>query len=337
LVDAGSKFSSPQLIALLHTPTAAMTAGGMPRVSGTTAEIASLVAYLRSLKSTGTARGQAVGSKVVVPPVQVLQAPAPGSPGPPTTPPTAAATSAAAKPPSEVPPPAAAAPASATVGQSTNSQAQRGEAFFVARGCTACHGIGGVGTKTGPALAAFSKTLTSAALTSLLQHPNQKMKAGGMPATNMSAADMSALVAYLQHLGSPVTAPPATAAATRASAPGQPATAGTLSDSTLAATGAAKRPMNLLEFRGQSVFAAHLCATCHGTNGVRGTWAAPPLANTGKNFPPALLITLLQHPTARMRQGGMPAVSIRGGELDALVAYIAFISAQKPAPPLTPR
>ena len=344
LVDAGSKFSSPQLIALLHTPTAAMSAGGMPRVSGTTAEIASLVAYLRSLKSTGTAPGQAVGSKVVVPPVQALQAPAPGSPGSPATSPTAAATSAAAKPPAEVPPPAAAAPAapaasaaSAAVGRSTNSQAQRGEAFFVARGCTACHGIGGVGTKTGPALAAFSKTLTPAALTSLLQHPNQKMKAGGMPATNMSAADMSALVAYLQHLGSPVTAPPATVAGTRASAPGQPAAAGTPSDSTLAATGAAQRPMNLLEFRGQSVFGAHSCATCHGMNGVRGTWAAPALANTGKNFPPALLITLLQHPTARMQQGGMPAVSIRGGELDALVAYIAFISASKPAPPPTPR
>jgi ubiquinol-cytochrome c reductase cytochrome b subunit len=318
LVDVGSKFSSLQLTALLHTPTAAMTAGGMPRVSGTTAEIASLVAYIRSLKSTGAAHGQAVASKVVAPPAPERQAAAPGSSAPTPTP------SAAAKPPD--------AAGLAAVGQSTNSQAQQGEAFFTARGCAACHGIGGVGTKTAPALAAFSKTLTPAALTSLLQHPNNKMQAGGMPATNMGAADMSALVAYLQHLGSPVAAP-----ATGASAPGQSATNVSPTGASQGAIGASQRPMNLLEVQGQSVFRAHSCATCHGMSGVRGTWAAPALANTGKNYPPALLTTLLQHPTTRMQQGGMPPVGISGDELDALVAYVAFISAAKVAPPPTPR
>jgi ubiquinol-cytochrome c reductase cytochrome b subunit len=323
LVDVGSKFSSVQLTAVLHTPTAAMTAGGMPRVSGTSAEIASLIAYIRSLKSTGSAHGQAVASKVVAPPVPERQAAASGSSAaPPATPLPAAA------------PPATATPPDATglaVGQPTSSEAQRGEAFFTARGCAACHGIGGVGTRTAPALAAFSKTLTPAALTSLLQHPNNKMQAGGMPATNMSPADMSALVAYLQHLGGPVAAP-----AAGASAPGKSATNVSPTAPSQGAIGATQRPMNLLEVRGESVFRAHSCATCHGMSGVRGTWAAPALAN-GKNYPPALLITLLQHPTARMQQGGMPPVGITGDELDALVAYVAFISAAKAAPPPTPR
>jgi mono/diheme cytochrome c family protein len=118
------------------------------------------------------------------------------------------------------------------------------------------------------------------------------MKAGGMTPLRASAADLAALVAYLNSLGT---------------------------------------------VRGQSVFADHSCATCHGVNGIRGTWAAPALANTGKNFPPAPLITLLQHPTARMRQGGMPPVALRPDELNALAAYVAFISASKPASTPTPR
>jgi hypothetical protein len=72
-------------------------------------------------------------------------------------------------------------------------------------------------------------------------------------------------------------------------------------------------------------------------NGVRGTWVAPALANTGKNFPPALLTTLLQHPTARMQRGGMPQVALSAADLNALVAYVAFISASKVAPRPSPR
>ena len=94
--------------------------------------------------------------------------------------------------------------------------------------------------------------------------------------------------------------------------------------------------MNALELRGQMAFAAHSCATCHGVNGVRGTWAGPALANTGKNFPAALLTTLLQHPTARMQQGGMPPYALSTSERNAVAAYVAFISASKPAPTPSP-
>jgi len=38
-----------------------------------------------------------------------------------------------------------------------------------------------------------------------------------------------------------------------------------------------------------------------------------------------------------MRQGGMPPVALSADELNALVAYVAFISASKPASTPTPR
>jgi len=361
LVDVGHQFSSAQLAALLHAPTAAMTAGGMPPVHGTTAAIASLVAYIKNLKAGGATPGGIVAARAAAPVARAQQPVAAVSQ--PSTPPPAAAT----PPPAVAPPPAAAppiaTPASVAVGRPANSPRQRGEALFAARGCTACHGPGGVGTQTGPPLMVLSKSLTPAALTSLLEHPNHKMQSGGMPATNMRAADMSALVAYLQHLGEPVAGPSLASAAPAApAAPGTttsprgtpPAnthatpgdSAGVLvaakDSSSVASTGgvgviASRRSMSVLELRGQLVFAAHSCATCHGANGTRGTWAAPALANTGKNFPPALLTGLLQHPTARMRQGGMPTVALSPDELNALVAYVAFISAPKPAPRPTSR
>ncbi len=83
------------------------------------------------------------------------------------------------------------------------------------------------------------------------------------------------------------------------------------------------------ESQGKEIFKAHGCAECHGTDGVAGTAAAPALAGTGKNFAPALLTTMLKHPTARMQQGGMPPVSLGDDELKALVAYVSYISASK--------
>jgi mono/diheme cytochrome c family protein len=71
-------------------------------------------------------------------------------------------------------------------------------------------------------------------------------------------------------------------------------------------------------------------------DGVGGSWAAPALANTGKSFPAAVIITMLQHPSARMQQGAMPSVSGSQAELAALAAYVSFISS-KAAPALPPQ
>ena len=320
----------------------------MPRVSGSDAEIAALAVYLRSLKPSAFVHGAAASPKGVEPRVQAARtlasatptpapAPAPASSTPATTP---AATAGSAHPLTQPRTVAAAAPAP---GQAAPSSYQRGEAIFTAHGCAACHGIGAVGTKMAPALMAFSKTVTPAALTALLQHPNRNMQAGGMPAVTGSPAELSALVAYLQHLGSPVTTLPGTTAATASAATAPDATTSPAaqvsspaqSGGSVPSPGAkqvgiagAQRPMNQLQLQGQLIFKALSCGTCHGMDGVRGTWAAPALANSGKNFPAVLLTTLLQHPSVRMQTGGMPPVAVSAAELEALAAYVSFISSQ---------
>jgi len=181
--------------------------------------------------------------------------------------------------------------------------ASRGKGIFDSHRCSGCHGKSG-GGGSGPALTHISSQYPPAKLTALLKAPTAKMKAAGMVPLTLNAADMKALVSYVTSLGG-------TSAASAAASP------------------AAGAPMNKLESKGKLIFNAQVCAMCHGTDGVAGTAAAPALAGTGKDFAPALLTTLLQHPTLRMQQGGMPAVSLGGDELKALVAYIIYISASK--------
>ena len=315
LVDVGKKLSAVQVTDLLHNPTAKMKAGGMAAVTGGDEETMSLVAYLRSLQSTGTAHEQTANANGVAPPVRTQGAP------PPATPATSA--SAPAGPPSQPQTGDVNSPAAAA--QPANSSDQGGEAIYNAQGCAGCHGPGGIGTSSAPELSKFSKATTPAALTSLLEDPTNKMKAGGMAATNLPATEMSALVAYLQNLGTSATAPPATKLPPPAgSAANVPAAA-----SNQAAQVASQPPLNPLESKGKVIFGTHGCGDCHGMDGVGGTAAAPALANTGKSFPPEQLTTMLQHPTVPMQKGGMPPLSLGGGELKALVAYVSSISVPK--------
>jgi mono/diheme cytochrome c family protein len=50
LVGVGAKYDAAKIAALLHTPTAQMTAGGMPPVELKDADMKPLIAYLQSLK-----------------------------------------------------------------------------------------------------------------------------------------------------------------------------------------------------------------------------------------------------------------------------------------------
>ena len=147
------------------------------------------------------------------------------------------------------------------------------------------------------------------------------MTGAGMVPLTLNDAEMKALVSYVTSLGGTSAA---SAMAPPASGSPSPAPAKAESIAT------AESPMNELETKGKVIFKAHGCADCHGTNGVAGSAAAPGLA--GKNFAPALLTTMLQHPTARMQQGGMPPISVGGEELKALVAYVSFISVSKSNP-----
>jgi len=79
-------------------------------------------------------------------------------------------------------------------------EAAKGETIFKAQSCNACHGDGGVGTAAAPALVGISAKFSSDRIAMLLHHPTVKMTAGGMPAVNLPADDLKALIAYLESL-----------------------------------------------------------------------------------------------------------------------------------------
>jgi ubiquinol-cytochrome c reductase cytochrome b subunit len=76
-----------------------------------------------------------------------------------------------------------------------------GKGIFGAHGCAGCHGENGTGTPTAPSLVGVTSKYPSDLLPGLLRDPNAKMRAGAMPAVDLSATDMSALVSYLGALG----------------------------------------------------------------------------------------------------------------------------------------
>jgi ubiquinol-cytochrome c reductase cytochrome b subunit len=72
---------------------------------------------------------------------------------------------------------------------------------------------------------------------------------------------------------------------------------------------------------GKNVYGSESCDACHGENGV-GTAAGPKLSGAIAQKPADELANLLQHPTAKMIEGGMQALSVSDEDLKALVAYI---------------
>jgi mono/diheme cytochrome c family protein len=205
-------------------------------------------------------------------------------------------------------------PAKSSAGGATSAQ---GKSIFDSNGCGGCHGESG-GGGAGPALTDISSQYPPAKLTAVLKAPTDKMKAGGMPPLTLDAEDMKALVSYVTSLGGisagSAATPPASASSSAAPAKAEPT----------APAGASKA-----ESKGQAIFKAYGCVDCHGPNGVGGTAAASALAGTAKSLTPALLTTMLKHPTASMQQGGMPPISVSGDQLKALVAYVSSISASK--------
>lgn len=78
--------------------------------------------------------------------------------------------------------------------------AARGKTIFESHSCNACHGDGGVGTAAAPPLVGVGARLSREALAALITHPNEKMTAGGMPASDLSDEDMRSLIAYIDSL-----------------------------------------------------------------------------------------------------------------------------------------
>ena len=319
LTHVSSQYPPAKLTALLKEPTAKMKAAGMAALTLNATDMKALVSYVTSLGGTSGA--------------PVATTPASGSsPPPPAKADTRAATAPAKAPQTPPAPPAAAAaaPKVATASPEGGAIGTQGKNIYDSNGCGKCHGEGGAGG-AGPALTHIASQYPPAQLTALLKAPTAKMQAAGMVALTLDAADMTALVSYLTGLGGASAASAAAPTPSGASSPAPAAKASPAAPNQVAKV-ASQPPMNKLESTGKSVFKLHRCADCHGTGGAAGTAAASALAGAGKSVTPASLTTMLQHPTVKMREGGMPPVSLGSGELKALVAYLSYISASKSSP-----
>ncbi|MGC2738703.1 MAG: cytochrome b N-terminal domain-containing protein [Candidatus Acidiferrales bacterium] len=79
-----------------------------------------------------------------------------------------------------------------------------------------------------------------------------------------------------------------------------------------------------LAAKAKTNYEAQFCTACHGEGGV-GTAAGPALIGVGAKFSPAQLTELLQHPTAKMKAGGMPTPDLPPDDMKALVAYVSSL------------
>ncbi len=327
LYPVGRKYSDAALKHLLRNPTAKMTAGGMVAPDLNDVELSSVTAYLRSLsakKDTAVASAATPPEKVAAP---VTNKPASNE----VTPEPAKAVVEESAPARSASVPATANPTpAAELVRISDPVQQKGEAIFLSHGCTACHGVGAAGTRFAPALTSVGKTMQAPQILNLFQHPTAKMKAGGMPPVKLAGDDMNALVEYILSLSAP---PPAAPAVARS----EPAeTMATARKEVASLTGPVQlvrpeasepRPaMSAVALQGRSIFAVRKCGSCHGAEGVGGSAAAPALANAGASLPAEMLTNMLRHPTGRMRQGGMPVFSLNDQEVQALAAYVSYIS-----------
>jgi mono/diheme cytochrome c family protein len=125
---------------------------------------------------------------------------------------------------------------------------------------------------------------------------------------------------------------PATAAA--------PSSEGTLATASPApapapASATAVVPVSALPSPGRAIFLSQGCAACHGP-AAAGTHFAPPLIGVGAKFPGDQLPNLLRHPTAKMRNGGMPIPTVNDAQLRDLVAYLSGLSSAAAAQTVPP-
>jgi mono/diheme cytochrome c family protein len=309
-----TRISDTQLKELLANPNAKMTAGGMPPVTATPEQIDALVSFLRSLplpskakaaeRSEHSERAMSEDHSALATPSSALAPPSSGTTVPVTQ--------------------QAATGRMMTVADTVVSPG--GRALFLSQGCFACHGQNAEGTRLAPSLIGIGSRFPGDQLHILLRHPTDKMSSGGMPIVKLDNSQLAELVAYLESLqlspSGPPQGPPHSEARLAAAQPAfqadRPIQAALIQQANTSYSPEA--------LRGQALFQSNACGTCHGAGGVNGTVAAPGLAGTASQLPPATLESLLRHYTARMREGGMPPTSFNAREIQAIVAYIRALN-----------
>jgi ubiquinol-cytochrome c reductase cytochrome b subunit len=314
LVGITAKYPLPQITELLHHPNAKMLAGHMPSFDLPTPDMEALFSYLGSLgHSGGTAP----------PPTSSAPAPATAAGAVPATPDAETAKGALV-------------PAKGT--GTTSSAAGDGEKIFEAQACARCHGPAGAGAGPVPPMGGLVAKLSDAQIAKLIQAPNAKMKAGGMPPFVAPAKSVTSVVAYLRSLAPGKSAQPQNKpqqAAAAAPAQNGPAAAPSVASKPMTESPTAAEPASAKQetaaespatSAGRALFLANGCLACHGKN-AQGTHFAPSLIGITKKYPPAQLTDLLHHPKKAMRAGGMPAVTVNDAQMKQLVAYLSSLGA----------
>jgi len=205
----------------------------------------------------------------------------------------------------------------------------QGKGIFEAHGCSGCHGETGLGTTTAPGLVDVKTKFPEAQLTALLHDPTPKMRAGRMPAVDISASEMSALLAYLGALGT--NAANVTAAHSVSSPPfsagGQEAESSTMGrrGGTGPTEDGASAKLSASAAAGQHMYQERGCFSCHGEAGVGAR--APAVAPLIATVADAQLMHVLQSPSVQMKAGGMPGVAGTPEQLGSLVAYLRTLRA----------
>lgn len=319
-----SEYPGPQLEALLHNPNAAMRAGHMPAVDASPNDMAALLAYLKVI---GTPAAHVQASSGATPQVTSIGMPESTTGNVPQ-----------AAVPSEVAP------------VQLSNLAAAGQQLYQQHACFACHGTAGTGGRA-PAIAPMIARQSNAQLDQILANPTAKMRAGGMPPVD-NAQERSAIIAYLRTLHGPVQAgaqpaqpvqqPQSEVARNGGSVPypdmaPTPATPAANIGAGASASVAPSVPLvdaaAMKPSPGRALFLAQGCAACHGRT-AQGTQFAPSLIGVSEKFPGNKLPDLLHHPTAKMRAGGMPTVSLTGTPLQQLVSYLSSlqpVTARAPA------
>ena len=75
---------------------------------------------------------------------------------------------------------------------------------------------------------------------------------------------------------------------------------------------------------GRQLYVGRGCIACHGPK-AEGTRIAPSLIGVSERFSGDKLSNLLHHPTDKMRDGGMPAVTVNDEQMAELIAYLSSL------------
>ena len=191
-----AKISDAQLKELLASPNAKMTAGGMPPVTATPEQLDALVSYLRSLPLPSKAKAdEPLAHSDRTKPTEDR---APVTPSYAYSPPSSVAVTPTTQP----------APTGRVVSAQESAGSTGGRAIFLSQGCLACHGQFAQGTRIAPSLIGIGSKFPGDRLFSLLRHPTDKMRGGGMPTVKLDDPQLAELVAYLGSLQTLPSNPP---------------------------------------------------------------------------------------------------------------------------------